>query len=96
MFQIPVPASRQPGLKLHNLVMAGSLPPRVRELYELPWSRRHQAAFRAAVRALRAPRPLLPDFVRRGDNTRSFDLVADTERKRIARGRPTPGLPAHA
>lgn len=92
LFRIPVSTSRRPAMAVHNVIMLGSLPPRVRELYGLPWTAVHAAAFRAAVGALRAPRPLVPARLRRGPNTRFFDDVADTERARIARGEPTPGL----
>ena len=91
MFQIPVPASRRLAMHVHNLVMLGSLPPRVRELYGLRWTRAQAAAFSAVVAALRTTRPLSPEAARVGHNTRSFDLVADTERERIARGETVPG-----
>ena len=91
MFEIPVPASRRLAMQVHNLVMLGSLPARVRELYGLRWTRAQAAAFRAVVGGLRATRPLSPEAARVGRNTRSFDLVADTERERIARGESVPG-----
>ena len=91
MFQIPVPASRRLAMQVHNLVMLGSLPARVRELYGLRWTRAQAAAFRAVVGGLRATRPLSPEAARVGRNTRSFDLVAETERERIARGEAVPG-----
>jgi uncharacterized protein (DUF2236 family) len=91
MFQIPVPASRRLAMQMHNLVMLGSLPARVRELYGLRWTRAQAATFRAVVGGLRATRPLSPEAARVGRNTRSFDLVAETERERIARGDAVPG-----
>lgn len=91
MFEIPVPAHRRPGLLLHNLVMAGSLPPRVRDLYGLRWDRSREAGFRAAVAATR-PRGFVPRRFRIGPNGDSFDLVARTEAARIAAGRRTPGI----
>ena len=91
MFQIPVPASRRLAMQVHNLVMLGSLPARVRELYGLRWTRAQAATFRAVVGGLRATRPLSPEAARVGRNTRSFDLVAETERERIARGEAVPG-----
>ena len=71
--------------------MRGSLPPRVRELYGLRWTRAEAVAFRSAVAALRAPRPIAPRRLRTGWNTRNFDLVGATEKARAARGRPIPG-----
>jgi uncharacterized protein (DUF2236 family) len=91
MFEIPVPAAQAPAMKLHNLIVLGSLPRRVRDLYGLRWTRAHAAAFRAAVSALRATRPLVPGFVRSGPNTSFFDRVAATESARFARGEPIPG-----
>jgi uncharacterized protein (DUF2236 family) len=91
MFQIPVPARRAPAMKLHNLIIRGSLPGRVRSLYGVRWSAAEQLAFRAAVAALRAPRRVTPRGIRTGPNTAHFDLVAATERARFARGEPIPG-----
>jgi uncharacterized protein (DUF2236 family) len=88
-FEIPMPGWQQPGKRVHDLLMLGSLPRRVRELYGLPYGPRQQAAFRAAVQALRALRRITPAPLARGYNTRSFDGVARTERRRIERGQPT-------
>jgi uncharacterized protein (DUF2236 family) len=87
-FEIPLPGIYAPASRLHNLIMLGSLPARVRELYELRWTPVHAAAFRAAVGALRGSRPLVPGALRRGENTDAFDLVARTELRRLARGQP--------
>jgi uncharacterized protein (DUF2236 family) len=89
-FRIPLPLYAQPGKRVHDLIMLGSLPPRVREFYGLTWSGRQQRAFGAIVAVARATRPLVPQRLARGRNTRSFELVADTEKWRIAHGRPTP------
>ena len=91
-FEIPMPRHAQPSKRVHDLVMLGSLPPRVRELYGLPWDRRQAAGFSAAVGLLRAARPLVPPGVRWGGNRRSFAMVAATERRRIKRGEPTTQL----
>lgn len=86
MFHIPVPRAQRVVMPAHNLVVLGSLPPRVRELYGLRWTGAHRVAFEAAVAALRASRPLAPPALRRGPNSASFELVAATESARIARG----------
>jgi len=91
--EIPLPPVNQPAKRLHDLVMLGSLPPRVRELYGLEWSDRQARAFPLAVAALRGLRAVAPASVRYGRNTRSFGLVEKTERDRLARGKPTPQLP---
>jgi uncharacterized protein (DUF2236 family) len=91
-FEIPMPPVFQPAKRVHDLIMLGSFPPRVRELYGLRWTRAHAAAFATTVRALRAARPLAPAPLARGWNTRFFDGVAATERWRIRNGKPTPQI----
>jgi uncharacterized protein (DUF2236 family) len=91
--EIPLPWINQPAKRLHDLVMLGSLPPRVRQLYGLSWSAAQSRAFPLAVAALRGFRAVAPATVRYGHNTRSFALVEKTERRRIERGKPTPQLP---
>lgn len=91
MFGIPVPASRAPAMAVHNLIMSGSLPARVRREYRLAWSPAHDVAFRGAVTAAKATRPLTPESLLRGWNTRNFDQVADRERWMLARGKRVKG-----
>ena len=61
-----------------------------RELYRLRFDWHTALAFGAAVRGIRAARQLTPARVAQGWNTRSFDMVARTERWRIEHGQPTP------
>jgi uncharacterized protein (DUF2236 family) len=89
-FEIPMRAHMQPAKRLHDLIMLGSLPPRVRDLYGLRWTRAHALAFGVATRAARSARPITPASVARGSNVPMFDGVAGTEAWRIATGRPTP------
>ena len=89
-FEIPLPSIRAPAKAVHDLIMLGSLPPRVRELYGIGYSPRQERAFRATVRALRGLRPVTPRVIREGYNTSSFRLVARTERRRLRRGERTP------
>jgi uncharacterized protein (DUF2236 family) len=89
-FEIPLPSVRAPAKAVHDLIMLGSLPPRVRELYGIGYGPHQERAFRAVVRALRGVRPLTPRVLRQGYNTGSFRLVARTERRRLARGERTP------
>ncbi len=91
--EIPMPAANQPAKRLHDLVMLGSFPPRVRELYGLSWSPAQARAFPFAVATLRGLRAVAPASVRHGSCARSFALVEKTERDRLARGKPTPQLP---
>jgi uncharacterized protein (DUF2236 family) len=95
-FEIPMPAYRAPAKAVHDLIMLGALPERVRELYAIPYSRRQQLAFRAVVRGLRGARPITPRSVREGYNTGHFRMVARTERRRLAKGEQTPQASATA
>ncbi|HSO97357.1 MAG TPA: oxygenase MpaB family protein [Solirubrobacteraceae bacterium] len=91
-FEIPFPRFQSPGKRAHDAVMCGSLPTQVRELYGLRFGRREQLEFAAAVQTMRTARRLTPPPLRRGYNTRHFDGVAATERRRIERGQPTPQI----
>jgi uncharacterized protein (DUF2236 family) len=97
-FEIPMPAVNQGAKRLHDLIMLGSFPQRVRELYGWSFSTRQARAYAVAVAAVRGLRTVAPRKLTHGSNVRSFKLVADTERSRIANDRPTPQLPplAHA
>ena len=58
-FEIPMAAHMQPAKRVHDLIMLGSLPARVRTLYRLRYTPAHAAAFALAVRAARSARPLI-------------------------------------
>jgi uncharacterized protein (DUF2236 family) len=88
-FEIPMPRHLHPQREVHNLVLTGTLPPRVREMFGLRWTPMHQATYRAIVAALRGARPVTPKRIRRGSNIASYDMVARTERKLVAAGRAT-------
>ena len=85
-FEIPLPRYLHPQREVHNLVLAGTLPQRVRELFGITWTPLHQIAFRAVVSGLRGARPVTPRSLRRGANTSSFALVARTEKRILADG----------
>jgi uncharacterized protein (DUF2236 family) len=91
-FEIPLPRTHQPAKRVHDLIMLGSLPRRVRELYGLPFTRNERLAWGAVVRAVRAGRRATPGLLARGWNTAPFERVARTERWRIENGRPTPQM----
>ena len=91
-FEIPVPASREPAKRVHDLVMLGSLPPRVRELYGLRYTPAHAGACAAALRAARLARRIAPRALTHGSCIPEFEMVAATERRRIESGRPTPQI----
>jgi uncharacterized protein (DUF2236 family) len=83
-FRIPFAAHLQGAKVVHDLVVAGSLPPRVRDLYGVRWTPAHQAAWMAAVRAVRASRPITPKRIARGYNTGHFKQIAANEARRLA------------
>ncbi len=91
-FAIPMPPSRRLGKGVHDIMMLGSLPRRVRELYGLSFSPAHALAFSMVSTSMRASRPLLPASMRRGSCLPEYRLVAKTEQRRIERGERTPQL----
>jgi uncharacterized protein (DUF2236 family) len=91
-FEIPVPSSRQLAKRLHDLIMLGSLPARVRELYGLSFTPAHAAVCSAALAGGRVARLLAPRSLTHGSCIPEFEMVAATERRRIERGQPTPQL----
>jgi uncharacterized protein (DUF2236 family) len=91
-FRIPMSGSQAFAKRIHDLVMLGSLPPRVRELYGLRYGPAQAAACRAALTLARASRPLLPASRKRGSCIAEFEGVAAVERRRIERGEPTPQI----
>lgn len=92
-FRIPIPRIESPAMEVHNLILLGSLPRRVRKLYGLPWDVGRDAAFQLATRAIRASRPLSPRALARGGNRGRFDRTARIEAERIEAGRPPVPLP---
>ncbi len=95
MFAIPTTRPRWPAMSVHNLLIRGSLPKPVRSLYGVSWGRGDQIRFDAAVRAVRASRPLTPRSLLRGSCVSHFDDVAEAERRLLAAGKKVPGsLPA--
>jgi uncharacterized protein (DUF2236 family) len=91
-FQIPVPSSHRPAKQLHDLVMLGSLPERVRLLYGLRLTPVQSAACSAALAGGRLMRRLAPRSRTHGSCVPELEMVALTERRRIERGEPTPQL----
>lgn len=85
-FGIPVPLVNRPGMAGIEFLLRGTLPPRARELYGISWSWADQRAFDTLALAIRRGAPLAPGRLRRGSCNFFFELVARTERKRIAAG----------
>jgi uncharacterized protein (DUF2236 family) len=91
-FKQPVPRAARGNLAVQNLVIKGTLPPRVREIFGIPWTRAHETAFRSIAASHRRARHAFPRQMRRGRNDVFFDVVTQAERKRG--GTATPELGA--
>ncbi len=72
-FRQPVPAAARGNLAIQNHIIKGTLPPRVREIFGIRWSRAHERSFRAIAAAHRRARRAFPHAVRRGRNDYFFD-----------------------
>ena len=92
-FEIPMAGHQALFAKpVHDLVILCSLPPRVRELYDLRCTPIHTAMCAAVLTAARASRPLVPGSRKRGSCIAEFEGVTAIERRRIERGEPTPQI----
>jgi uncharacterized protein (DUF2236 family) len=91
-FKQPVPVPVRGNIVAQNLIVKGTLPARVREIFGIRWSGAHERAFRSLTAAHRRAHVALPRRVRRGRNDLFFDVVTQTEHKRG--GTATPQLPA--
>ncbi|HXR31754.1 MAG TPA: oxygenase MpaB family protein [Solirubrobacterales bacterium] len=89
-FEQPVPAPARGNLVAQNHLIKGTLPPRVRQIFGIRWSRAHEASFQAMAAAHRRARRFFPYRMRRGRNDVFFDVVTKAERERG--GTPTPQL----
>jgi uncharacterized protein (DUF2236 family) len=97
-FEIPMPLYLHPVRRLHNLLLLGTVPGRIRDMYGFPWSRSQQAIFNALALGMRRSRPLAPKPVRlrRGLNTGSFAFVDRTDRRLRREGQKTIHMPAYS
>lgn len=91
-YDTPIPL--RPLFRTLELLVKGSLPPRIRQMYGFRWSAAHEAAFRSTVRGTRAlyrrpprfvPHPLEP--ILHGPNEALMRIVAGEERRQLRRGR---------
>lgn len=83
-FGPPGPLAKLP----HDLIMLGSLPKRVREIYGLPWDPARAFAYESATFALRRGRPLSPKPLARGSCSARYDAIAKIEGRLVEQGRP--------
>jgi len=81
-FHQPVPVAARGNLAVQNHLIKGTLPPRVREIFGIRWSRVHERSFRALAAAHRRSRRAFPRRMRRGRNDVFFDVVTKAERRR--------------
>ena len=81
-FRQPVPPHARANIAVQNLVIKGTLPPQVRDIFGIEWSARHEAAFQAIAASHRRARPAFPRRMRRGRNDYFFNLVRDREKQR--------------
>jgi uncharacterized protein (DUF2236 family) len=81
-FRQPVPAAARGNLAIQNHLIKGTLPPRVRDIFGIPWTGAHEASFRALATTHRRARRLFPRRLRRGRNDVFFDVVTKAERER--------------
>ena len=93
-FRQPVPPLARGNIAVQNHLIKGTLPPRVREIFGIRWSRAHESTFRAMTAAHRRARRAFPYSVRRGRNDYFFDVVIRSEQERG--GTRTPQLSARA
>ena len=88
-FRQPVPLSARLNLETQNLIVKGTLPVRVREIFGIRWTAAHEASFRSITTALRRVRPAFPYRMRRGRNDYFFDVIARTGKRRGGTRTPT-------
>ena len=67
---------------VQNHIIKGTLPPRVREIFGIRWTRAHESSFRTLAASHRRARRLFPYRMQRGRNDVFFDVVTKEERRR--------------
>jgi uncharacterized protein (DUF2236 family) len=87
-FRQPVPLPARLNLETQNLIVKGTLPERVREIFGIRWTTAHERTFRSITAAHRRARPAMPRAMRRGRNDYFFEVVTQREKRRG--GTPTP------
>jgi uncharacterized protein (DUF2236 family) len=92
-FLVPMPVYATRTVKrLHNAIVLGSLPPVIRDLYGLSYTREAKEEFNRAVRIIRILRERSPAWVPHGSSRSFYRWVAREESRRIRLKRPTPRL----
>ena len=81
-FRQPVPAAARGNLATQNLIIKGTLPERVRQIFDIRWTPARETAFRSITAAHRRARPAMPRAMRRGRNDYFFNVVTQREKRR--------------
>lgn len=81
-FRQPVPLPARLNLETQNLIVKGTTPPRVREIFGIRWSAAHERAFRSVTATHRGARHAMPRQMRRGRNDYFFNVVTQREKRR--------------
>jgi uncharacterized protein (DUF2236 family) len=81
-FEQPVPITARGNLALQNLVIKGTLPQRVRQIFGIPWSSAQETAFQTFTASHRRARHAFPRRMRRGRNDYFFKVVTQREKRR--------------
>jgi uncharacterized protein (DUF2236 family) len=89
-FRQPVPLPARLNLETQNLIIKGTLPERVRQIFAIRWTPARETAFRSIASAHRRARPAMPRPLRRGRNDYFFSDVTTEEHRRG--GTPTPSV----
>lgn len=89
-FRQPVPLPARLNLETQNLIIKGTLPERVRQIFGIRWTPARETAFRSITAGHRRARPAMPRPLRRGRNDYFFNVVTKEEHRRG--GTPTPNV----
>jgi uncharacterized protein (DUF2236 family) len=88
-FHLPLPLSSlaRPVHEAGNLLLLGTIPEAVRDMYGLDWGEHQEIAFQALAKSSRMMHKIIPDSLHlRGRNTLPFKVVSGEERKRRENG----------
>lgn len=81
----PVPVVAVPLRNTLSLLVIGTLPERVRELHNIPWTAGQQRRFDVLTAGLRLASRATPSPIRNGRSTPFFNLVAKAEQRTLRR-----------
>jgi uncharacterized protein (DUF2236 family) len=89
-FQLPLPHYASSLQQIYRVIVLGSLPRQVRDLYGLRYTGKDEAKFARTVKVIRFSRKVTHSRLARGRNDPIFRWIAQTERLRIEHNKPTP------